>query len=72
MELVATQYQESFVDVCIHKVRTKAYTKAEINKSLTLLGFNSWTKVEPSKPLAIINYFMSIPIYIYLFLIIIY
>ena len=31
------------------KVKKKSHSMAEINKALALLGFNSWTSVEPSK-----------------------
>jgi hypothetical protein len=29
----------------------KGYSQVEINKALTLLGFNTWTALEPSKSL---------------------
>ena len=57
MELVAVKYDESFVGEI--KVKSQPRTKTEINKALTLLGFNSWTAVEPSKSLKLFNRIMS-------------
>ena len=39
-------------DSSVHKLKrtsSKPTSKVDINKSLTLLGFNSWASLEPSK-----------------------
>ena len=49
MDIVSAQFNASFVnEVKIKPLGTKPHSKAEIMRALNLLGFNSWTTLEPS------------------------
>ena len=44
----------SLASITTWKKQTKAVSEAELNRSLTLLGFGAWSSLEPSSKIYII------------------